>query len=137
MKDFEVMDIRIFEPMNKMLNRFGEPLKIKSFYEDKYRSYIYPDFDIGCFTPGNDEYYIVSSVSVKKKGYKTYRGISVGDDINKVMYHYGKGNWVDNNTLDYQTWLKDKEDDENTPYGIYFIIKNKKVENFRVYLPMD
>jgi hypothetical protein len=30
-----------------------------------------------------------------------------------------------------------EEDSVPTPYGIYFTIKNNRVENFRVYLPID
>ena len=137
-RDFEVMDIKFLEPIEKILKRFGEPLEIKSFYEDKYRTYVYSDFDIGCFSPGNNEYYIVDSILIKKRGYKTYRGISVGDKLKKVLYHYGEGNWVDKNVIDYQVWLMAKEEDfVPTPYGIYFTIKDNKVENFRVYLPID
>lgn len=131
LKDFEVLGIKMFDSMDETLKKFGEPLKVENYYVNKFKTYFFADIDIHCYSPLNDGLYIVDGVTVKKEGYTTYRGISVGDDESRVTYLYGKGSWYDE-VVYYETRF-----DDEIPYGIYFSIKDNKVSSFKVYIPFD
>jgi hypothetical protein len=119
-EDFGIRGVIIGDPLTKAIQAFGKPPKIEKGV------YKYPTLEIV-----RDEYQSdkIGQILVKGEGFRTYRGIGVGDTESNVFGLYGETE-KDNQVLYYTGPLTE---DTFANYQIGFLIKSGKVAEICIY----
>ncbi len=150
-EDFNIEGLYLKQPITEAIQILGKPIKVVSIpNKDGFKEYDEEDY----YFPGviiriqNSDQKSVRLI-IEDKTIKTYRGIGVGDEEEKVYYHYGRVEKIGElgkkgDTIDY--WFVS---DEVPPYEganylikIYYVLgfvtKNKHVTKIELeYVPEE
>ncbi|HLW33361.1 MAG TPA: hypothetical protein VKX40_13955 [Aequorivita sp.] len=129
--DFQIGGIKLDYKIGEVEKIFGKPDKIYIVKEDEWKCYEYPGltfiYDI------RTQKLLV--IKVKRSDLKTFRGISVGDTKEEVIYRYGKSEYEEYGYLNYQKHVI--VDYWDYFYAINFSLKEGKVDEIMIYFAPD
>ena len=133
LSDFRVGGFELGQSMTEVTKMLGEPLTTKliphkSNSKWDYQYYFYKGISFG-FYPYFSK--TVNSVRIEVPGYKTPRGIEVGDKESEVIFKYGSTKPFENRLI-YELYTTD-EIGMDVCYAIAFIIEEKIVKQIYVY----
>jgi len=129
--DFQIGGIMLEQKICEVKKIFGEPSRIYVEKEDERNCYEYPGLTIiYSIITGN-----ILAIEVRRNDLKTFRGISVGDAKDKVIYHYGNSEYEEEGYLNYQKYVY--RDYEDIFYAITFRLKEEKVSEIMIYFAWD
>ena len=134
--DSEVV-FSLYQPMSKVLELLGTPKEEKVLKHPKDEwDFILFHYDNISFGFYRSEFFI-NIINITGKDYKTYRGISVGDDKDKVFYHYGKESLFferDDETYDLIYKIIDQNHDYALLYICFTIQQEAKIVEIAIYI---
>ena len=133
--DSEVV-FSLYQPMSEVLEFLGTPKeeKVSKHPKDEW-DFILSYYDNISFGFYRSEF-CINLINITGKEYKTYRGISVGDERDKVFYYYGKESIFsqkDDGTHDLIYKIIDKNHDYALLY-ICFSIRQGKIVEIAIYI---
>lgn len=125
--DFQMGGVKLEQPISSIETIFGKPKKIYDWEKGKTKYYEYDHFKV--------RYSVITgkilTIIAEKPGFKTLRGIAVGDNENDVFYRYGKIEKLEDNNLNYQKYIS--RDYLDYTYALDFTIQNDKVSKIMIY----
>ncbi|MCL6592281.1 MAG: hypothetical protein K6U80_20340 [Firmicutes bacterium] len=132
LQDFKIGGLYLQQPISEVVKILGKPLKVetKTINGAILQNYYFSGVIVGVYKSDQK----VFQLRIENKNLITFRGIKVGDKEEKVYYHYGKGDKMDNEIV---YWMH-VSDTPNVYYAIGFNIKNSKVERINYdYAPEE
>jgi hypothetical protein len=127
-----ILDIKLYDPMEEINKKVGEPTHNKTVYSELFRGdEIYSDYDFGSimFIPNNKGVHQAHSITISQEGFEGPRGIKVGDDIQIVLDKYYLDHDINfaNITMEDSYIYPSEYGPEDTYYdGLYHLYKIEK-----------
>jgi hypothetical protein len=138
-KNFEIARISFNNTFKEVLDIHGEPLK-KELKDGGFEIWTYPGLIVE-FSKKEQVYgRSIYQIIVTNNKYKTYRGVKVGDSVNKVYEKYGKiKGWNFDKDKVLLSYYKPMPSFKNMSltYYIHFEVTNKKVSKIDISLETD
>jgi hypothetical protein len=135
MDDFTIRGITKGELLKKdLLSKLGKLIQIKTININSDRIekyYIYSDLTIETIFVREENYEIIFGIEITKNNIKTKRGVTLGDNAEKVIEKYGPCK-LDNGYYFYDTLL-DVGSEQPDSFTIRFKIYNNKVTEIKIF----
>jgi hypothetical protein len=147
LKDFEIMGINLGQTVDEVKQILGEPECIQDTVvfannnKDDYKRYIYCGIELEIFLPKMK----VTDISIPMTGYKTSRGIQVGDSRAKIIKAYGneyfESTFEDKDIIAYYYFEERKDpvfgDAIFLELWLHFVLENDIVTEIKIYEAWD
>ncbi len=138
-KDFILGGLKIGDSEDETIKLLGQPLQnekgnMDHYFEGniEYKNYMYDGISMQ-FYKDEDRFYIADHLKIDTYKYSTFRGLTVGDSVEKIYLAYGYSEPGDNNSVEYQVMYK-TSDGVNRWQAIIFELdsSNKKVKSIKI-----